>query len=463
MKRKITIAVAVMAALMALPAIASATVVVQNTNDLGPGSLRATIAAAPPGETVQLPAGTYSVTSNEITIDKTLVIQGSDARTTTLGADGNNRLFSIDPPAGAVTISDVTLTGGGGAGSGGAIRNTRDLTLQRVAVVDNHASLVGNYGGGGIDSFGIDSKLTLIQSLIANNTAYTGAAISHSESLTIIDSTVTGNVSGDSTHNGQSAISGSAGSSAALLGSTIAGNSGFNGLTSGAGISESTLSASGSIIAQNLSYMPNGQPAGSTGNPGVADDCADVANFASTSTYSIDGAATCDFTGMGDLQNTDPMLGALASNGGPTNTLALLPGSPAIDHMPPPCATSVDQRGISRPQAGGCDIGAFELEAPSNAFTFGKLKRNRKRGTAVQRVTVPGPGTLDLGGSGVAKGSRGVVSAGVVKVKIKARAKAKAKLNSKGGVKLRASFTFTPTGGEPLTQVKTIKLKKKLG
>ena len=172
--------------------------------------------------------------------------------------------------------------------------------------------------------------------------------------------------------------------------------------------------------------------------------------------------ATCDFAGIGDLQNTDPMLGALANNGGPTNTLALLAGSPAIDRMPPPCSTGVDQRGTSRPQAGGCDIGAFELEAPSNAFTFGELKRNRKRGTAVQRVSVPGPGTLDLGGSGIAKVSRGVVAAGVVKVKVKARAKAKAKLNGKGKVKLRASFTFAPTGGEPNTQVKTIKLKKKL-
>jgi hypothetical protein len=56
------------------------------------------------------------------------------------------------------------------------------------------------------------------------------------------------------------------------------------------------------------------------------------------------------------------MLAALADNGGPTQTHALLPGSPAIDaasdDCPPP---ATDQRGVSRPQGAKCDIGAFEL------------------------------------------------------------------------------------------------------
>jgi hypothetical protein len=59
----------------------------------------------------------------------------------------------------------------------------------------------------------------------------------------------------------------------------------------------------------------------------------------------------------------------LANNGGPTQTYALLPGSPAIDQIPPGingCGTSVstDQRGVSRPQGSGCDIGAYELSVP---------------------------------------------------------------------------------------------------
>lgn len=61
-------------------------------------------------------------------------------------------------------------------------------------------------------------------------------------------------------------------------------------------------------------------------------------------------------------------LGPLHDNGGPTFTLALLPGSPAIDHIPADDCTDVDgnavtidQRGVSRPQGPSCDIGAFEV------------------------------------------------------------------------------------------------------
>ena len=54
----------------------------------------------------------------------------------------------------------------------------------------------------------------------------------------------------------------------------------------------------------------------------------------------------------------DPRLGPLQDNGGPTPTHALLLGSPAIDASSACPAT--DQRGVTRPQGAGCDIGAFE-------------------------------------------------------------------------------------------------------
>ena len=59
--------------------------------------------------------------------------------------------------------------------------------------------------------------------------------------------------------------------------------------------------------------------------------------------------------------NSDPKLGPLAHNGGPTQTMALLPGSPAIDAAA--CRLPVDQRGVARPQGLRCDIGAYELVA----------------------------------------------------------------------------------------------------
>ena len=77
----------------------------------------------------------------------------------------------------------------------------------------------------------------------------------------------------------------------------------------------------------------------------------------------IEGATTCALTGGGDRQNTNPLLGPLADNGGPTQTRALLVGSPAINGALASTCPAADQRGVSRPQLGACDIGAFELSA----------------------------------------------------------------------------------------------------
>ena len=79
--------------------------------------------------------------------------------------------------------------------------------------------------------------------------------------------------------------------------------------------------------------------------------------------FNLDSDNTCNLTGTGDQPGvTNPLLGPLANNGGPTQTQALLTGSPAIDAVtsgcPPP---ATDQRGVSRPQGPHCDIGAYEL------------------------------------------------------------------------------------------------------
>ena len=67
------------------------------------------------------------------------------------------------------------------------------------------------------------------------------------------------------------------------------------------------------------------------------------------------------FTSVGSLNNTDPKLGPLANNGGPTLTIALLPGSPAIDAGDDSSAPPTDQRGFPRPAGPAADIGAFEM------------------------------------------------------------------------------------------------------
>ena len=69
---------------------------------------------------------------------------------------------------------------------------------------------------------------------------------------------------------------------------------------------------------------------------------------------------TCNLTEPTDLPNTDPMLGPLKNNGGPTETHALLPGSPAIDAGDDRVTPPTDQRGEPRPQGAASDIGAYE-------------------------------------------------------------------------------------------------------
>jgi Tol biopolymer transport system component len=99
---------------------------------------------------------------------------------------------------------------------------------------------------------------------------------------------------------------------------------------------------------------------------------------------------------------------------------------------------------------------------PSNDFRFGKLKRNLKKGTAKLTVKVPGPGELVLKKSKrVRKDSDQARGAGKVRLRVRPRQKARAKLADRGKLKVSAQVTYTPTGGEPNTESKKVKLKRR--
>jgi len=80
--------------------------------------------------------------------------------------------------------------------------------------------------------------------------------------------------------------------------------------------------------------------------------------------HNISSDASCNFTSAGSLNSTNPNLGPFGNYGGPTATIPLLAGSPAIDAGDAAACPAVDQRGISRPYGAGCDIGAFESAPP---------------------------------------------------------------------------------------------------
>lgn len=98
---------------------------------------------------------------------------------------------------------------------------------------------------------------------------------------------------------------------------------------------------------------------------------------------------------------------------------------------------------------------------PSNDFNFGKVKKNRREGTAKLTVNVPGTGELALAKTKNLKADEDAVeAAGNDKLAIRPKGKAKKKLNENGEAKVNAAVTYTPAGGDPNTKSKTIKLVK---
>ena len=89
-----------------------------------------------------------------------------------------------------------------------------------------------------------------------------------------------------------------------------------------------------------------------------------------SASYNLEDANTCSFSTTTNLINTDPKLGPLQDNGGPTQTRALAADSPAIDYVRVNTGVIVDQRGFTRPVGPWADIGAYEYERDVSTFCF---------------------------------------------------------------------------------------------
>ena len=102
--------------------------------------------------------------------------------------------------------------------------------------------------------------------------------------------------------------------------------------------------------------------------------------------HNLSSDASCLFGAPSSRNSVDPGLGALSDNGGPTLTIPLLPGSPAIDAGDPVAAPLTDQRGFPRPAGAGPDIGAFEYGSliPTLSITAPPLTQTAEAGTTVR-------------------------------------------------------------------------------
>jgi len=188
--------------------------------------------------------------------------------------------------------------------------------------------------------------VTINKSTLSTNTAFNGGGISSDGTVVIINSTLSGNsalsASGSAiTNNG----------SLGIFNGTFSGNSTANG---GAIANNGTATLQNTIVANSLK----------------GGNCSGVIT---SHGYNLSSDDTCNFSMTGDLNNIDPRLGPLKDYGGPTQTIALRNGSPAIDAGNPSGCTDeegyllkTDQRGAPRPGKEkeadrGCDIGAYEI------------------------------------------------------------------------------------------------------
>ena len=276
-----------------------------------------------------------------------------------------------------VTIVDCTITGNSAADDGGglALDNKKPDNVLSITDTTIDANDAGDLGGG----LKIDAQDPLIVSItnstVSNNTAQTDAGILFDEggiTATINNSTISANAA----LYGSGGVYIGSGSSLTVNQSTISANSSAGSYTGtdGGGIqlgdNTSVVTLSGSIVSGNSSGVAGAADFGLYSS--LASDTASI-----TATNSLIGEVDSRITvnGTNNVSSTNPMLGALANNGGPTKTMALLTGSPAIDAGPNPVATftgnEFDQRGAgyARVVGGLVDIGAFELQPSSEPAT----------------------------------------------------------------------------------------------
>ena len=317
------------------------TLTVTNTNDSGFGSLRDAMANAASGDTINFSLA-YPATitlASTLTMNTSLTISGPGA--SNLAISGNNAVQVFSIYGGTVNISGVTIENGNSGGNlGGGLENGGTLTLTNSTVSGNSAT----YDAGGIYNYG---TLTLTNSTVSgNSTIYDAGGIYNQGTLTLTNSTVSGN----STTYDVGGIYNCG--TLTLTNSTVSGNSAS---WTGGIYTYGPLTAKNSIVANN-----------SGGN------CYLEGTITSQG-HNLSDDASCAFAGTGDLNSTaaglDP--GGLKANGGPTQTIALLASSPAVNAIPLSpvnyCTdtngnpVTTDQRGTTRPQGSACDIGAFEL------------------------------------------------------------------------------------------------------
>ena len=335
----------------------AATITVTNTNDSGSGSLRQAVADAFGGDTINFSSSlngqTIMLTSGVLLVDKSVTISGPGANTLAVDANHASRVFHIASGQ-TVTISGLSITNGLAStpvlfyAGGGIYNDNATLTVSSCAISGNSTPTDQFGNGGGIfnDGYSGGAVLTVSNCTISSNSAVpgTGGGITNYgyATVTIANSTFSGNTAQDG---GGIYNYGNESTNVTVDSSTLSGNSAAPGY--GGGISNTGTVKIGNTILNAASSGVN------------------IRNLVLGTVISLGYNLSSDngagyLTAAGDRINTDPQLGPLQDNGGPTFTHLPAANSPAIDAGD----SGTDQRGpgFSR-MVNRIDIGAVEAQA----------------------------------------------------------------------------------------------------
>jgi hypothetical protein len=367
--------------------------------------------------------GSITMTADPEQVTEALDVQGPGPSQITVDGDINYRVFDVNPTtvSAPVSISGLTLSDGYTGGDGGAIFNQdADLTISNAVIRDSTA--YGSYAGGGVYSH--SGPVTINSSTISGNyvgspglTGVGGGIYQYEGELTVTNSTVTGNTAANynvgyigaygggiytqnanltvdrSTVNENYARDGgglySSSGDITVTNSTITGNNAVSDDGGGLRISGGVLKVVGSTVTDNYAYTAGGglqsYNSGSvqntivSGNTAVGEpDTADLGYVdelfdVAFSLIGVPANHINETVPGSNLFSVNPQLGALANNGGPTQTQLPANSSPVVNKGSA-FGLTTDQRGLTRPVAfpgvpnstaagaDGSDIGAVEVQ-----------------------------------------------------------------------------------------------------
>jgi predicted outer membrane repeat protein len=378
--------------------------------DSGEGSLRQAIAWACPGGNITFAGDTTIHLASQLVLSQDVTIDGGEHSVVISGdtnsdTNGDTGIFEIR--GGTATLKNLVLEKGTGRqfpfpghteAEGGAVYVDygAGLNLSDSTLLNNHANYGGailnegtltvtgsTFSGNSAFNFGgaIKNLGTLIVtgSTFSGNSAVSGSGIENFHTLTVTNSTFSGNIGAaiendgnlvvtSSTFSGNSSRNSDSGAFYQFKGSAQFTNNTFFGNTStqsqyygGGGaynLNDGSLVMTNNLIARGSA--DNSCSISTDYNPGYNPTISGDNNLTD------DPSCTTGFT-----QSSNLLLGSLDDYGGATQTIPLLPGSPAIDAGDTTACSSIstDQRGL--PRLGACDIGAFESQGFSLAVSAG--------------------------------------------------------------------------------------------